>query len=85
MLSKQMVTTPLFSKASAIFQVMVETLGATAWCAEVLQARAAATAARAQIAAVAALAAATDRCRDLVVVTDDQQKTLVSILDFLNM
>ncbi|KAH9633114.1 hypothetical protein HF086_006779 [Spodoptera exigua] len=45
---------------------MVETLSATAWCAEVLQSRAAGSAARAQIAAVAALAAAADRCRDLI-------------------
>ncbi|XP_028167540.1 high affinity cAMP-specific and IBMX-insensitive 3',5'-cyclic phosphodiesterase 8 isoform X3 [Ostrinia furnacalis] len=59
-------------------RIMVETVGATAWCAEMLQARASATAARAQIAAVAALAAATDRCRDLVAVTDDQQRILLT-------
>ncbi|CAH2042544.1 unnamed protein product, partial [Iphiclides podalirius] len=59
-------------------RVMVETLGATAWCAEILQARAAAASARAQIGAVAALAAATDRCRDLVAVTDDQQRVLLT-------
>ncbi|XP_063626705.1 high affinity cAMP-specific and IBMX-insensitive 3',5'-cyclic phosphodiesterase 8 isoform X2 [Cydia splendana] len=59
-------------------RVMVETVGATAWCAEVLQARAAAAAARSQIAAIAALAAAADRCRDLVAVTDDQQRILVT-------
>lgn len=58
---------------------MVETVSATAWCAEVLQARAAGATARTQIAAVAALAAAVDRCRDLVAVTDDQQRVLVSI------
>lgn len=62
---------------------MVETLGATAWCAEMLQARAAAAATRAQIAAVAALAAATDRCRDLVAVTDDQQRILVILSQFI--
>lgn len=60
---------------------MVETVGATAWCAEILQARAAAANARAQIAAVAALAAASDRCRDLVAITDDQQRILVSTQD----
>ncbi|KAJ2948294.1 hypothetical protein O0L34_g7531 [Tuta absoluta] len=59
-------------------QVMVETVGATAWCAEILQARAAGAAARAQIAAVAALAAAVDRCRDIVAVTDDQQRILLT-------
>ncbi|XP_026763013.2 high affinity cAMP-specific and IBMX-insensitive 3',5'-cyclic phosphodiesterase 8 isoform X3 [Galleria mellonella] len=59
-------------------RVMVETLGATAWCAEMLQARSAATAARAQIGAVAALAAAADRSRDLVAVTDDQQRILLT-------
>lgn len=57
---------------------MVETLGSTAWCAEVLQARSAAASARAQVAAVTALAAAADRCRDLIAVTDDQQRVLVS-------
>lgn len=56
---------------------MVETLGSAAWCAEVLQARAAAASVRAQIGAVSALASAVDRCRDLVAVTDDQQKILV--------
>ncbi|XP_072942317.1 high affinity cAMP-specific and IBMX-insensitive 3',5'-cyclic phosphodiesterase 8 isoform X2 [Epargyreus clarus] len=59
-------------------RVMVETLGAAAWCAEVLQARAAAATARAQVAAVAALAAAADRCRDLVAVSDDQQRILLT-------
>ncbi|XP_034835239.1 high affinity cAMP-specific and IBMX-insensitive 3',5'-cyclic phosphodiesterase 8 isoform X4 [Maniola hyperantus] len=59
-------------------RVMVETLGATAWCAEILQARAAAASARAQIGAVAALSAAADRCRDLVAVTDDQQRILLT-------
>lgn len=58
---------------------MVETLSAVAWCAEVLQARALAATTRAQVAAMAALAAATDRCRDLIAVTDDQQRILVSI------
>lgn len=62
---------------------MVETLSASAWCAEMLQARAASATARAQIGAVAALAAAADRCRDLVAVTDDQQRILVSILQRL--
>ncbi|CAH4029154.1 unnamed protein product [Pieris brassicae] len=59
-------------------RVMVETLGSTAWCAEVLQARSAAASARAQVAAVTALAAAADRCRDLVAVTDDQQRVLLT-------
>ncbi|XP_060805389.1 high affinity cAMP-specific and IBMX-insensitive 3',5'-cyclic phosphodiesterase 8 isoform X3 [Amyelois transitella] len=59
-------------------RVMVETLGATAWCGEMLQARAAAASARAQISAIAALAAATDRSRDLVAVTDDQQRILLT-------
>ncbi|KPJ09594.1 High affinity cAMP-specific and IBMX-insensitive 3',5'-cyclic phosphodiesterase 8A [Papilio machaon] len=59
-------------------RVMVETVGATAWCGEILQARAAAATARAQVAAVAALAAAADRCRDLVAVTDDQQRILLT-------
>ncbi|KAM3963246.1 phosphodiesterase 8 [Aphomia sociella] len=59
-------------------RVMVETLSATAWCAEMLQARAAAATARAQIGAVAALAAAADRSRDLVAVTDDQQRILLT-------
>ncbi|XP_041984871.1 high affinity cAMP-specific and IBMX-insensitive 3',5'-cyclic phosphodiesterase 8 isoform X2 [Aricia agestis] len=59
-------------------RVMVETLGATAWCGEVLQARAAAAAARALAGAVAALTAVADRCRDLVAVTDDQQKILMT-------
>ncbi|XP_026743081.1 high affinity cAMP-specific and IBMX-insensitive 3',5'-cyclic phosphodiesterase 8 isoform X3 [Trichoplusia ni] len=59
-------------------RVMVETLSATAWCAEVLQCRAAGASARAQVAAVAALAAAVDRCRDLVAVTDDQQRILLA-------
>ncbi|XP_073953426.1 phosphodiesterase 8 isoform X2 [Choristoneura fumiferana] len=59
-------------------RVMVETVGATAWCAEIVQARAAAATARAQVAAVAALAAASDRCRDLVAITDDQQRILVT-------
>ncbi|CAH0713221.1 unnamed protein product, partial [Brenthis ino] len=59
-------------------RVMVETLGATAWCGEMLQARAAAASARAQVGAVAALAAAMDRCRDLVAVTDDQQRILLT-------
>ncbi|XP_022816736.1 high affinity cAMP-specific and IBMX-insensitive 3',5'-cyclic phosphodiesterase 8, partial [Spodoptera litura] len=59
-------------------RIMVETLSATAWCAEVLQSRAAGSAARAQIAAVAALAAAADRCRDLIAVTDEQQKILLA-------
>ncbi|XP_050682400.1 high affinity cAMP-specific and IBMX-insensitive 3',5'-cyclic phosphodiesterase 8 isoform X1 [Leptidea sinapis] len=59
-------------------RIMVETLGSTAWCAEVLQARAAAASARASIAAVTALAVATDRCRDLVAVTDDQQRVLLT-------
>ncbi|XP_045778024.1 high affinity cAMP-specific and IBMX-insensitive 3',5'-cyclic phosphodiesterase 8 isoform X2 [Maniola jurtina] len=59
-------------------RVMVETLGATAWCGEILQARAAGASARAQIGAVAALAAAADRCRDLVAVTDDQQRILLT-------
>ncbi|XP_026320938.1 high affinity cAMP-specific and IBMX-insensitive 3',5'-cyclic phosphodiesterase 8 [Hyposmocoma kahamanoa] len=59
-------------------RVMVETVGSTAWCAEILQARAAGATARTQIAAVAALAAAIDRCRDLVAVTDDQQRILLS-------
>lgn len=58
---------------------MVETVGSTAWCGEILQARAAAATSRAQVAAVAALAAAADRCRDLVAVTDDQQRILVSV------
>ncbi|CAK1584706.1 unnamed protein product [Parnassius mnemosyne] len=57
-------------------RIMVETVGATAWCAEILQARAAAASARAQVGAVAALSAAADRCRDLVAVTDDQQRIL---------
>lgn len=60
-------------------QVMVETIGTVAWCAEILQARSAAATSRAQVAAMAALAAATDRCRDLVAITDDQQRILVSI------
>ncbi|KAG6457948.1 hypothetical protein O3G_MSEX010565 [Manduca sexta] len=59
-------------------RVMVETVGTTAWCAEVLQARAAAATTRAQIAATAALAAAADRCRDLVAITDDQQRILLT-------
>ncbi|CAG9563873.1 unnamed protein product [Danaus chrysippus] len=59
-------------------RIMVETLGASAWCAEMLQARAASATARAQIGAVAALAAAADRCRDLVAVTDDQQRILLT-------
>ncbi|XP_026490797.2 high affinity cAMP-specific and IBMX-insensitive 3',5'-cyclic phosphodiesterase 8 isoform X2 [Vanessa tameamea] len=59
-------------------RVMVETLGATAWCAEMLQARAAAATTRAHVGAVAALTAATDRCRDLVAVTDDQQRILLT-------
>ncbi|KAL4705560.1 hypothetical protein ACJJTC_006888 [Scirpophaga incertulas] len=59
-------------------RVMVETVGATAWCAEMLQARTAASTARAHIAAVAVLAAAADRCRDLVAVTDDQQRVLMA-------
>ncbi|XP_038211165.1 high affinity cAMP-specific and IBMX-insensitive 3',5'-cyclic phosphodiesterase 8-like isoform X1 [Zerene cesonia] len=59
-------------------RIMVETLGSTAWCAEVLQARSAAATARAQVAAVTALAAAADRCRDLVAVTDDQQRVLLT-------
>ncbi|XP_049876800.1 high affinity cAMP-specific and IBMX-insensitive 3',5'-cyclic phosphodiesterase 8 isoform X2 [Pectinophora gossypiella] len=59
-------------------RIMVETVGTTAWCAEVLQARAAGASARAQVGAVAALAAAADRCRDLVVVTDDQQRVLLT-------
>nr|XP_049701183.1 high affinity cAMP-specific and IBMX-insensitive 3',5'-cyclic phosphodiesterase 8 isoform X3 [Helicoverpa armigera] len=59
-------------------RVMVETLSATAWCAEVLQARAAGASVRSQIAAVAALAAAADRCRDLVAITDDQQRILLA-------
>ncbi|CAH0401374.1 unnamed protein product [Chilo suppressalis] len=57
---------------------MVETVGATAWCAEMLQARTAATSARAHLAAIAALAAAADRCRDLVAVTDDTQRILLT-------
>lgn len=57
---------------------MVETLSATAWCAEVLQSRAMGASTRAHVAAVAALAAAADRCRDLVAVTDDHQRILVS-------
>lgn len=63
---------------------MVETLGATAWCAEILQARAAAASMRAQVGAVAALAAAADRCRDLIAITDDQQRILVSFNNFLH-
>lgn len=59
---------------------MVETVSGTAWCAEVLQSRAAGATSRAHVAAVAALAAAADRCRDLVAVTDDQQRILVSNL-----
>ncbi|XP_032519461.1 high affinity cAMP-specific and IBMX-insensitive 3',5'-cyclic phosphodiesterase 8 isoform X5 [Danaus plexippus] len=59
-------------------RIMVETLSASAWCAEMLQARAASATARAQIGAVAALAAAADRCRDLVAVTDDQQRILLT-------
>ncbi|XP_052743895.1 high affinity cAMP-specific and IBMX-insensitive 3',5'-cyclic phosphodiesterase 8-like [Bicyclus anynana] len=59
-------------------RVMVETLGATAWCAEMLQARTAAATARSQVGAVAALSAAADRCRDLVAVTDDQQRILLT-------
>ncbi|CAG9795610.1 unnamed protein product, partial [Diatraea saccharalis] len=59
-------------------RVMVETVGATAWCAEILQARTAATTARAQLAAVAAIAAAVDRCRDLVAITDDTQRILLT-------
>ncbi|KAJ8717338.1 hypothetical protein PYW08_005737 [Mythimna loreyi] len=59
-------------------RVMVETLSATAWCAEVLQSRAAGASMRAHVAAVAALAAAADRCRDLVAVTDDQQRILLA-------
>ncbi|XP_075981026.1 phosphodiesterase 8 isoform X2 [Anticarsia gemmatalis] len=59
-------------------RVMVETMSATAWCAEVLQCRAAGATARAHVAAVAALAAAADRCRDLVAVTDDQQRILLA-------
>ncbi|XP_068620562.1 high affinity cAMP-specific and IBMX-insensitive 3',5'-cyclic phosphodiesterase 8 [Battus philenor] len=59
-------------------RIMVETVGGTAWCGEILQARAAAATARAQVGAVAALAAATDRCRDLVAVTDDQQRILLT-------
>lgn len=62
-----------------MFQVMVETVSAIPWCAEILQARAAAAAVRSQIAAIAALAAAADRCRDLVAVTDDQQRILVNL------
>ncbi|XP_048483687.1 high affinity cAMP-specific and IBMX-insensitive 3',5'-cyclic phosphodiesterase 8 isoform X4 [Plutella xylostella] len=58
-------------------RIMVETVGAVAWCAEILQARAAAAAARAQLGAVAALAAAVDRCKDLVAITDDQQRILL--------
>ncbi|CAB3231765.1 unnamed protein product [Arctia plantaginis] len=59
-------------------RVMVETISGTAWCAEVLQSRAAGATSRAQVAAVAALAAAADRCRDLVAVTDDQQRILLA-------
>ncbi|XP_053614513.1 high affinity cAMP-specific and IBMX-insensitive 3',5'-cyclic phosphodiesterase 8 isoform X3 [Plodia interpunctella] len=59
-------------------RVMVETLGAVAWCGEILQARAAAATARAQISAIAALAAVADRSRDLVAVTDDQQRILLT-------
>lgn len=58
---------------------MIETVHQAPWCAELYQARAAAEYARAQVAAVSALAAAVDRCRDLVAVVDDQQKILVSI------
>lgn len=65
-------------QVASLLQVMVETLSATAWCAELLQARSAAACARAQVGAVAALSAAADRCRDLVAVTDDQQRILVS-------
>ncbi|GBP64444.1 High affinity cAMP-specific and IBMX-insensitive 3',5'-cyclic phosphodiesterase 8 [Eumeta japonica] len=57
---------------------MVETVSAPAWCGEVIQARAANATARAHLAAVAALAAAADRCRDLVAVTDDQQRVLMA-------
>lgn len=57
---------------------MVETLSVTAWCGEVLQSRAAGASMRAHVSAVAALAAAVDRCRDMVAVTDDQQRILVS-------
>ncbi|KAG6457947.1 hypothetical protein O3G_MSEX010565 [Manduca sexta] len=42
------------------------------------RARAAAATTRAQIAATAALAAAADRCRDLVAITDDQQRILLT-------
>ncbi|XP_028044235.1 high affinity cAMP-specific and IBMX-insensitive 3',5'-cyclic phosphodiesterase 8 isoform X1 [Bombyx mandarina] len=59
-------------------RVMVETVNTTAWCAEVLQARSSAACSRAQIAATAALAAAADRCRDLVAITDDQQRILLT-------
>lgn len=57
---------------------MVETVGPAAWCAEILQARAAAASVRGHIGAVACLAAAVDRCRDLVAITDDQQRILVT-------
>lgn len=62
---------------SGFNRVMVETVSVTAWSAEVLQSRAACASTRAHVGAVAALAAAADRCRDLVAVTDDQQRILL--------
>lgn len=59
-------------------RVMVETAGQTAWCAELYQARTAAESARAQMGAVAALVAAADRSRDLIAITDDQQRILMA-------